>query len=157
MARADLVRRAGTSVMVPGSAERWFAPGFTDRQPAVADALLTSLTETARESYALACEALASFDVRDRVGNTRVPLLVAAGQHDRVVPPEQARSGVPDAFAVIPGCGQLRAEVRAHVPHDLLHPLQVSGTEYLVPVFGDENQVGMQDEDTMPASADVLY
>ncbi len=51
--------------------------------------------------------------------------------------------------------GQLRAEVRAHVPHDLLHPLQVSGTEYLVPVLGDENQVDMQDEDTMPASADV--
>jgi hypothetical protein len=53
--------------------------------------------------------------------------------------------------------GQLRAEVRADVPHDLLHPLQVSGTEYLVPVLGDENQVDMQEEDTMPASADVLY
>jgi pimeloyl-ACP methyl ester carboxylesterase len=36
-----------------------------------------------------------------------VPLLVAAGQHDPVVPPEQARSGMPDAFAVIPGCGHL--------------------------------------------------
>ena len=93
--------------MVPGSAERWFAPGFTDREPAVADALLTSLSETDRESYALACEALASFDIRGRVGNTRVPLLVAAGQHDGVVPPEQARSGVPGAFAVIPGCGHL--------------------------------------------------
>jgi 3-oxoadipate enol-lactonase len=105
--RADLVRRAGTAAVMSGSAERWFAPGFTDREPAVADALLTSLSETDRESYALACEALASFDVRDRVGHARVPLLVAAGQHDPVVPPEQARSGMPDAFAVIPGCGHL--------------------------------------------------
>jgi pimeloyl-ACP methyl ester carboxylesterase len=55
----------------------------------------------------LACEALASFDVRDRVGDRRVPLLVAAGQHDQVVPPEQARSAAPDVFAVIPGCAHL--------------------------------------------------
>jgi len=55
----------------------------------------------------LACEALASFDVRDRVGNKRIPLQVAAGQHILVVPPEQARSGLPDAFAVIPGCAHL--------------------------------------------------
>ena len=47
------------------------------------------------------------------------------------------------------------AEVRAYVPHDLLHPLQVSRTEYLVPVLGDENQMDMQDEDTVSASAYV--
>jgi len=105
--RADLVRRAGTSVMVSGSAERWFAPGFSDREPVVADTLLTSLTETDRESYALACEALASFDIRDRIGDRRAPLLIAAGQHDSVVTPEQARTAAPDAFAVIPGCAHL--------------------------------------------------
>ena len=105
--RAELVRREGTSVMISGSAERWFASGFADRQPVAAGALLTSLSETDRESYALACEALASFDLRDRADHSRVPLLVAAGQHDRVVPPEQARSAVPDAFAVIPGCAHL--------------------------------------------------
>jgi len=105
--RADLVRREGTEVMVAGSAVRWFAPGFTAREPAVAGALLTSLSGTDRESYALACEALASFDLRDRVGARKVPLLVAAGQHDPVVPPGQARSVAADAFAVIPGCGHL--------------------------------------------------
>jgi hypothetical protein len=48
---------------------------------------------------------------------------------------------------------KFRAEVRAHVPHDLLHPLQVSGTEYLVPVPGNEDQVDVKDEDTVLASA----
>ena len=105
--RADLVRREGTEAMVAGSPARWFAPGFTDREPGIAAALLTSLSDTDRESYALACEALASFDLRDRVGHAQVPLLVAAGQHDPVVPPGQARSGAPDAFAVLPGCGHL--------------------------------------------------
>ena len=37
--RADLVRRAGTAAMVAGSAIRWFAPGFADREPTVADVL----------------------------------------------------------------------------------------------------------------------
>jgi 3-oxoadipate enol-lactonase len=105
--RAALVRREGTEVMVAGSAERWFAPGFTAREPAVAGALLTSLSQTDRESYALACEALASFDLRNRVAARKVPLLVVAGQHDPVIPPEQARSVAPDAFAVIPGCSHL--------------------------------------------------
>jgi 3-oxoadipate enol-lactonase len=105
--RAALVRREGTEAMVAGSAARWFAPGFTAREPAVAAALLSSLAKTDRESYALACEALASFDLRNRAAARKVPLLVAAGQHDPVVPPEQARSVAPDAFAVIPGCGHL--------------------------------------------------
>jgi len=52
--------------------------------------------------------------------------------------------------------GQLRADVRAHVPRDLLHPLQVSGTEHLVPVLGDEDQVNVQDfENMLISSADV--
>ena len=128
--RAALVRRAGTAVMMSGSAERWFAPGFTDREPAVAAALLTSLAHTDRESYALACEALASFDVRDRVGRNRVPLLVAAGQHDPVVPPEQARSGRPDAFAVIPECGHLPPAENPAAVADVL-------TSFFRPAEGD--------------------
>ena len=49
---------------------------------------------------------------------------------------------------------QFRAEVRVHLPHDLLHALrrrEVNG----VPVLGYGNQVSVQDEDTMPAGADV--
>lgn len=105
--RADLVRREGTAVMATGSAVRWFAPGFTDREPTVAGTLLTSLSATDRESYALACEALASFDLRDRVTGPRAPVLAAAAEHDPVVSAGQARSAAPDVFAMIPGCGHL--------------------------------------------------
>jgi 3-oxoadipate enol-lactonase len=106
--RADLVRRAGTAVMVASSAERWFAPGFTDRRPDIAGALLTSLADSDPSSYALACEALAAFDARDRVAAAKVPALVAAGEHDAVVPPEQARKAAPDArFEMLHGCGHL--------------------------------------------------
>ena len=125
--RADLVRREGTAVMVAGSAVRWFAPGFAaSRVPGVADALLASLSEADRDSYAMACEALASFDLRDREGARKVPLLVVAGQHDPVVPPELARTGAPDEFAVLPGCGGLPpAEDPAAVADLLTQVLQI--------------------------------
>jgi 3-oxoadipate enol-lactonase len=109
--RAALVRRAGTPVMVSGSAQRWFAPGFIDREPATANRLLLALSEADRESYALACEALADFDLHSRLGEVSVPLLVAPGEHDVVVPLEAAERTAAAArsskLVVLAGCGHL--------------------------------------------------
>ncbi|HKX69096.1 MAG TPA: alpha/beta fold hydrolase [Intrasporangium sp.] len=88
--RADLVRRAGTPVMVEASAQRWFAPGAIERDPATAAALLDSLQEADRFSYARCCEALAAFDVRDGLGAVEVPVLALAGEHDPVASIEMA-------------------------------------------------------------------
>lgn len=85
--RAAFVRKAGTSAMVAGSSERWFAPGFLDRAPSAGGVLLMALREVDDESYALACEALAGYDARDRAAV--VPLLVAGGSDDTVVTPDQ--------------------------------------------------------------------
>jgi pimeloyl-ACP methyl ester carboxylesterase len=93
--RAAYVRKAGTAAMVEGSAARWFAPGFLDRDPATGSALLLALQHVDDESYALACEALAAFDVRDRLSFAPVPLLVAGGEHDVVVTPDQVAVVVP--------------------------------------------------------------
>ncbi|WP_323101351.1 alpha/beta fold hydrolase [Intrasporangium sp. YIM S08009] len=86
--RADLVRRAGTPVMVEGSAKRWFAPGSVERDPASAAALLDSLQHADAASYARSCEALAEFDVRADLGRVRIPVLALAGEHDQAAPPE---------------------------------------------------------------------
>ena len=88
--RADLVRRAGTPVMVEGSAKRWFAPGFIEREPARAAELLTSLQHADSASYARCCEALASFDVRDDLDGVSVPVLALAGELDEVAPPSMS-------------------------------------------------------------------
>lgn len=85
--RAHLVRRAGTPVMVEGSARRWFAPGFAERQPDVVGGLLTSLQHTDKVSYPRGCEAPARFDVTDRLVDISVPVLVLGGRHDEVAPP----------------------------------------------------------------------
>lgn len=108
--RAALVRRAGTPVMVEPSAQRWFAAGFVEREPSVANRLLLALSDTDRESYALACEALAGFDLRDGLDRVRARLVVAPGELDVVVPRELAEQTAAAAGAelvVLPACGHL--------------------------------------------------
>jgi len=97
--RASTVRTSGCAMMVTGSAQRWFAPGFADRQPLVAADLLRCLAEVDAEGYAQACEALADFHVCDRLADIDTPLLAIAGAHDIVTPPaslKEIASGVKD-------------------------------------------------------------
>lgn len=109
--RAALVRASGTPVMVEGSATRWFAPGFIEREPEVATSLLGSLQEADKEGYALTCEALADFDVRDRLGEIRVPLLAVGGSEDQPTPAPALRE---DAAAV-PGGRFVELDDVAHL------------------------------------------
>lgn len=84
--RIAQVGQSGTPVMVAGSAERWFAPGFMDRHPDIASALLEALRDTRDEGYVQACAALQDFDVRDRLAEIRAPVLAVAGAQDVVTP-----------------------------------------------------------------------
>jgi 3-oxoadipate enol-lactonase/4-carboxymuconolactone decarboxylase len=84
--RAARVRASGTTVVVNQSVERWFAPGFLEREPEVGGRLLESLRAADAEAYALACEALADFDVRPRLGEIAAPLLAVAGAEDVATP-----------------------------------------------------------------------
>jgi pimeloyl-ACP methyl ester carboxylesterase len=62
-------------------------------------------------SYAYACEALAALDLTAHLAEARAPVLVATGEHDKVVAPASARAvadAVPGAeFRVVTGCGHL--------------------------------------------------
>jgi len=88
--RAATVRTSGTPVMVEGSTQRWFAPGFVAREPAVAARLLHSLQDADRLGYAAVCDALAEFDVRGRLDEITTPVLAVTGEHDGVTPPASA-------------------------------------------------------------------
>ena len=84
--RADHVRRSGTPVMVESSAQRWFRPGFIDEQPEVAATLLHALQDADRFGYAAVCDALATFDVRHRLGEITAPVVAVAGAYDVAAP-----------------------------------------------------------------------
>jgi 3-oxoadipate enol-lactonase/4-carboxymuconolactone decarboxylase len=102
--RIGQVSVSGTPVMVSGSAERWFGPGFLDRSPEAGSALLHALQDADDRGYIQVCEALAGFDVRDRLGAIDVPVLAVAGSADAATPPESLREiaeGVKDGRLVV--------------------------------------------------------
>ena len=71
--RAATVRAAGAGRR-RGAAQRWFSPGFLDRRARGGAALLAALRDTDPESYAQVCEALAAFDVADRLPEITTPV-----------------------------------------------------------------------------------
>jgi pimeloyl-ACP methyl ester carboxylesterase len=106
--RAALVRAQGTDAVIDGSRHRWFAPDFDEHNPGVADVLLDGLRATDPESYALACEAMASFDLSHESIGTAVPMLAVTGAHDLVVNSRQVRDAMPHAEHVeLHDCGHL--------------------------------------------------
>ena len=103
--RAERVRREGLEWLVQSADARWFTPGFTVpelvRDHRVADP----------EAYAACCDALAAFDVRERLASVSVPTLLVAGREDPATPPAHLREiadAVPGAMLVeIPGASHL--------------------------------------------------
>ncbi|MBC7278659.1 alpha/beta fold hydrolase [Nocardioides sp.] len=109
--RAETVRAAGTASQIAGSTQRWFASGFLEREPARGGALLHSLRDADAESYALACGALAAYDVRGRLAEIAAPVLTVAGVEDAPTPPaslEEIAVGVRNGRLVsLDGVGHL--------------------------------------------------
>ncbi len=91
--RAASVRASGTASFVTGSASRWFAPGFLERDATGAGArALTTLVDVDDESYARCAEALARFDRTADLGGLDAPTLAISGEHDAVTTPESLQA-----------------------------------------------------------------
>jgi 3-oxoadipate enol-lactonase / 4-carboxymuconolactone decarboxylase len=109
--RVAAVRASGTPVMVSGSAERWFGPGFLEREPERTSALLHALSDADDEGYLQVCAALAGFDVRAQLARIIAPVLAIAGSDDVATPPDSLReiaSGVADGtYVELPGVAHL--------------------------------------------------
>jgi 3-oxoadipate enol-lactonase/4-carboxymuconolactone decarboxylase len=118
--RAAAVRADGTETLLESAPARWFGPGFADRSPTVAQALLADLAGADDASYASACEALAAFDVRARLQEISTPILAVAGASDVVTPPRTLRhlaTGVQHGrLVVLDGVAHLAP---AEAPHEV--------------------------------------
>jgi 3-oxoadipate enol-lactonase / 4-carboxymuconolactone decarboxylase len=150
--RVRQVRASGTASLVAPAAERWFGPGFLEREPERGSALLHALQETDDVGYAMVCDALARFDVRDRLGEVDVPVLAVAGCDDVATPPALLRAlaeEVPHGeYVELDGAAHLapaeRPEVVARLVRGHLHgedpeadPAVVAGMAVRREVLGD--------------------
>lgn len=107
--RIAAVRGSGLvsiSEMVVGG---WFSEGFSD--PERRSQALAMFQATDPQGYIGCCFALATGDLRDRVGEVTVPTLIIAGEVDRSTPPSDAawlhERISPSRMEVIAGCAHL--------------------------------------------------
>jgi len=101
--RAQQVRTQSTSSLVVQQAQRWFAPGRMEANPVIDGMLLHNLQDADDESYALACEALAQFDLEPRLADITIPVLDVWGDKDPTITWDSAlkvASTVPQGSAV---------------------------------------------------------
>ncbi|WP_435214121.1 bifunctional 3-oxoadipate enol-lactonase/4-carboxymuconolactone decarboxylase PcaDC [Streptomyces sp. bgisy034] len=103
--RAALVRREGLAGLAESADARWFTPGFTVPE------LVRDHHDADPGAYAACCDALAAFDLRDRLAGISAPTLLIAGREDPATPPVHLREiadAVPGAALVeIPGASHL--------------------------------------------------
>ena len=105
--RAKTVQASGTPTQVVGSGQRWFAPGFIEKNKEVALRLLGSLQVADRFGYAAVARALASYDVTSRYAQITRPLLSIQGALDPVSPPSAMEPVVEAINAVTPELARL--------------------------------------------------
>ena len=85
--RKQQVLTQGTASLVAASAGRWFGPGYLERDGETGGAILQDLAHTDATGYAAITDALASFDVRDRLGEITAPVVAIGGTYDVATPP----------------------------------------------------------------------
>ncbi|WP_420036748.1 3-oxoadipate enol-lactonase [Streptomyces sp. cg28] len=103
--RAALVRKEGTAGVAESAPTRWFTPGFS------APRLVRDNRDASPEAYAACCDALAAFDLRDRLPDITVPTLLVAGRDDPATPPAHLRE-IADA---VPGAELVELSRASHL------------------------------------------
>ncbi|MFF8610375.1 3-oxoadipate enol-lactonase [Streptomyces sp. NPDC015346] len=125
--RAATVRsagREGLAALADTADARWFTPGFT------VPALVDDHRRADPEAYAACCDALAAFDLRDRLASISAPTLLLAGREDPATPPAHLREiadAVPGStLTEIPGASHLAP---AEQPEAVLAALRAHFTD----------------------------
>jgi 3-oxoadipate enol-lactonase len=98
--RARIVRAEGMEAIADAVVERWFTDELVHDEPETVAHFRSLLAATPSEGYARCCEAIASWDARERISAITAPVLVVAGATDPATPLEHAEllaAGIPGA------------------------------------------------------------
>jgi 3-oxoadipate enol-lactonase/4-carboxymuconolactone decarboxylase len=103
--RATLVRREGLAPVAATADARWFTAGFSVPR------LVQDHRDADPDAYAACCDALAAFDIRDRLPSITARTLLIAGRQDPATPSAHLREiadAVPgSALVELPGASHL--------------------------------------------------
>lgn len=102
--RAAAVRSDGLEPLVQPTSERWFTESFRADHADEVAGVMAMFRATDPEGYAGCCEALAAYDVTDRLAGLDVPTRVVMGADDPGTPPsvgELLAARIPGADLVV--------------------------------------------------------
>jgi 3-oxoadipate enol-lactonase len=91
-ARIDAVTKGGVKGVAKVVIDRWFTPDFQAKAPAEIEKIRSVFERSDASGYIACCQAVKTFDFRERIGSVRVPTLVIAGTHDPATPPGDTKS-----------------------------------------------------------------
>jgi 3-oxoadipate enol-lactonase len=91
-ARIEAVRAGGMAAVTEVALQRWFRPGFAERDPETVARTRRMLEGTPPEGYVGCCVALRESDQRDALASIGAPTLVIAGRHDPATTAEEGRA-----------------------------------------------------------------
>ena len=101
----------GLSAITDVAMRRLFAPEFQAAHPDLMADRRAAFLRTDLDVFCVACDALASLDLRPELGKVKAPVLVLVGEHDEATPPPMSyelAAGLPQAhLKIIPGCAHL--------------------------------------------------
>ncbi len=116
----------GLSAITDVAMRRLFAPEVQVQHPDLMRDRREAFLKTDLDVFCAACGALAELDLRPKLAQVKIPVLVLVGEHDEATPPPMSRelaAGLPQAqLKIIPGC--------AHVP-------QLQSPEVFLEAIGD--------------------
>jgi 3-oxoadipate enol-lactonase len=98
--RAQTARAEGVASLADAVVARWFTDDFAEAEPDTVRRMRDMIAATPAEGYAGCCEAVAAWDVVDRLGDISAPTLVVSGVEDPATPPECQQvlaDGIPGA------------------------------------------------------------
>jgi 3-oxoadipate enol-lactonase len=109
---ADIVMKDGPEPVTWTMIPKLFAPGTTEREPALTDQVRQMVMGTASVAIAAAYRGMAVRpDVTSLLPAIRIPTLVIVGEHDAISPADEMRSmaaGIPNSrFVLIPAAGHM--------------------------------------------------
>jgi len=88
--RARIVRAEGMEAIADTVVGRWFTPELAHEEPETVARFRTMVVATPPEGYARCCEAVATWDARERISAITSPVLVVAGEDDPATEVEHA-------------------------------------------------------------------
>lgn len=88
--RVAAARRHGMAALADGTMERWLSPEFQKAHPEITEKIRNMVLATPVAGFAGCCRAIRDFDVRDRIGQISVPVLILVGENDPGTPVEMS-------------------------------------------------------------------